>query len=93
MVFPKPKPITLEIRRGWGRGFLCSSLPNHDSKSIEEKENKKQNKNQGQTALERVRAKIYHQITIYMMDVMNAYPMHALMHKNFQFLNIYQKLT
>ena len=56
LVFPKPKPIALEIKRGWGRGFLCSSLHNHDSKSIEEKENKNKTKNQRQTALERVRA-------------------------------------
>ena len=56
LVFPKSKPITLEIIRGWGRGFLCSSLPNHDSKSIEEEENRKQNTNQGQAKLERVRA-------------------------------------
>ena len=52
MAFPKLKPITLKVRKGWGRGFLRSSLPNHDAKNLEEKENK----NQGQTTLERVRA-------------------------------------
>ena len=45
----------MEIRRGWSRGFLGFSFPNHDSKSIKEKENKNTTK-PGQTTLERVRA-------------------------------------
>ena len=51
-----PKPITLEIRKGWSKDFLGSSFPNHDSKSIKEEENKNKTKDQGQTAFERVRA-------------------------------------
>ena len=61
MVFLKPKPITLESWGKGGGGFLvCSSLPNHDAKGwkgktkTETKERKQWN--QGQTALERVRA-------------------------------------
>ena len=55
LVFQGPKLITLEIRNRWGGGFLCSSLPNHDAKSLEEKENKKKNNNQGKIVLERVK--------------------------------------
>ena len=60
LVFLSFKPITLE---SWGRGgggFLCSSLSNHDAKGWKGKtktENKeREQKNQGQTVLERVRA-------------------------------------
>ena len=52
---------------------------------------KRKHKNQGQTALERVKAQCISQIPNYMMHVMNAHIMHALMHKKLvQFFNIYQ---
>ena len=63
MIFLKPKPITLESRGKEGGGFLCPSLSNHDAKGWKEKtkiENtEKKQRNQGQTALERVRAQKY----------------------------------
>ena len=43
---------------------------------------KRKHKNQGQTTLEWVRAQCISQITNYMMHVMNAHMVHALMHKN-----------
>ena len=52
----KLKSITLKIIRGGGSGFLSSSFLNHDSKSRNEKQNKKKTQNQGKTALEKVRA-------------------------------------
>ena len=59
LVFHGSKPITLELKSRRGRGFLSSSLPNHDAKGLKEMKTKKQRKYQGQTALERVRAQEY----------------------------------
>ena len=56
MVRFKLKSITLKIKRGGGSRFLSSSFLNHDSKSRNEKQNKKKTQNQGKTALEKVRA-------------------------------------
>ena len=41
------KPITLKGRRGLGRGFLSSSLPNYDAKRLEERKTKNKTENQG----------------------------------------------
>ena len=56
LVFQGSKLITLELKSRWGGGFLSSSLPNHDPKSLEEMKSKNKTKNQGQTTLARVRA-------------------------------------
>ena len=56
LVFQGSKPITLESRGRRGGGFLCSSLPNHDAKGLKKGNIKTKKENQGQTALERVRA-------------------------------------
>ena len=81
LVFLGSEPITLKNRGRGGGGFLiCSSFPNHDVKRVDKKENRNKKKKQGQTALERVRAQKSQYITIYMMHVMNAHVMHALMH-------------
>ena len=53
MVWFKLKSITQKSRGGGGSGFPSSSFLNHDSKS---RKGKKKKKNQGQTALEGVRA-------------------------------------
>ena len=84
------KPITLKGRRGLGRGFLSSCLPNHDDKSLKEKENK----NQGQTALERVKAQqLSTNYNLY--DACNecTYDACSNAKKLVQFLIIYQQLT
>ena len=72
--------MTLRLTQTDLKILSFSSLPNHDAKGFKGKENKNKEKNQGQTALERVRAQKYQKITNYMMHEMNAHMMHALMH-------------